>query len=124
VYANAKGMGCIPGRFFALQYYRDTMNMENVLLMVYIALLVLFGAANSVTFRYTYAAWPTKYSVFVNQWTTLLYCVIGSLVLVYKFALTNDITPEMRKFPLHKFALMGGYDGSLFLFCFCRGFGG
>jgi len=110
VYATGTVIGCIPRRFFVAQYYRDTLNLQTVLLILYIVLLVVFGAANSVTFRYTYAAWPTRYAVFVNQWTTLLYCLIGSCVLVYKFTLTNDITPEMRKFPSYKFALMGTFD--------------
>jgi drug/metabolite transporter (DMT)-like permease len=46
-------------------------------------------------------------SVSVSQ---IAYMMIGWPVVWYKMLFTNDITPEMRKFPMYKFAIMGLFD--------------
>jgi drug/metabolite transporter (DMT)-like permease len=53
----------------------------------------------------------SNYAWFNNQFTTLTYCVLAQIITSYKYFFTNDITDEMKAFPVWKFFLFGVFDG-------------
>jgi len=66
--------------------------------------LVTLGCFNFLLLKVTYTAYTDKYGFFVNQGINFLYIVFGVLAFYPRDFLTDDITPEMWKFP-HKVTL-------------------
>eukprot|EP01097_Dermamoeba_algensis_P001945 TRINITY_DN1764_c0_g2_i1.p1 TRINITY_DN1764_c0_g2~~TRINITY_DN1764_c0_g2_i1.p1 ORF type:complete len:564 (-),score=74.63 TRINITY_DN1764_c0_g2_i1:515-2176(-) len=79
------------------------------LLALYLILVILIGTGNRVTFKLMQFA-LTNYSYFVSQLTTFIYVPVSFAIIWFKFSFTNDITPEMTKFPKYRFAVMGLLD--------------
>jgi len=66
---------------------------------------------NSVFRVKMYQAWGTEYTFFRQQLTNFLYNVDASIVVIYLLIFTDEITPEMRRFPIWKLAVLGFFDG-------------
>jgi hypothetical protein len=92
-------------------YWRAKLTPETLRILIYFFLLVLFGIANSVTGRYNQMKFGDRYAWFNNQFTTLSYCVLAQIITSYKYFFTNEITDEMKAFPVWKFFLFGVFDG-------------
>lgn len=98
-------------QLFSAAYWRAKLTPETLRILLYFFLLVLFGIANSVTGRYNQMKFGSNYAWFNNQFTTLTYCVLAQIITSYKYFFTNDITDEMKAFPVWKFFLFGVFDG-------------
>eukprot|EP01095_Lingulamoeba_sp_RSL-Kostka_P004570 TRINITY_DN157_c0_g1_i1.p1 TRINITY_DN157_c0_g1~~TRINITY_DN157_c0_g1_i1.p1 ORF type:complete len:503 (+),score=149.18 TRINITY_DN157_c0_g1_i1:53-1561(+) len=79
--------------------------------MIYMLMLlvIICGTANRVMFKKMLI--PMKnYSFFTNQLTSFIYLpVFWPIVLIFWF-FTDRITPEMKKFPIWKYGIMGCLD--------------
>jgi hypothetical protein len=98
-------------QLFTAAYWRAKLTPETLRIIIYFFLLVLFGIANSVTGRYNQMKFGSNYAWFNNQFSTLSYCILAQIITSYKYFFTNDITDEMKAFPVWKFFLFGVFDG-------------
>merc|ERR1712159_301879 len=89
-------------------YERSQITKPRLYLIVLV--LILLGAANFLLLKICYSAYPSKYSFFVNQGINILYVIFGGAILLPRMIWTNDVTPEMRKYPQLPFFVMGVLD--------------
>jgi len=88
---------------------RFDFSRENVMLGIYLISVILVGTGNRVTFKLMQYS-IINYTYFVSQLTTFIYIPVNGVVLLVKLFFTKDITPEMKAFPVHKYAVMGLLD--------------
>lgn len=88
---------------------KERLSGRNATLAMYLLLVVVVGTANRVTFKIMQYA-TINYAYFDGQATTLIYIPINFAIIFFKMYFTKSITPEMRKFPMYKFAIMGFLD--------------
>jgi drug/metabolite transporter (DMT)-like permease len=81
-------------------------------LFIYFTLLILFGIANNVAGRWNQLKFGDNYAFFNNQFYCLNYAMLAQVMATWKLLCTKDVTPEMRKFPLWKFAMFAFFDAS------------
>jgi len=86
-------------------FWKQQMKKTSPRVVIYFLLLVAFGVANSVSGRFNQVKFGENYAWFNNQFSTLMYCVLAQIITSWKYFFTKDITPEMKAYPLWKFAL-------------------
>jgi len=80
-------------------------------IILILIVMIVFGVANSVLRKKMQNAFGTRYVFFREELTNLMYNLYATAIVLFKLRFTNDITPEMRKFPIWKFAILGFFDG-------------
>lgn len=88
---------------------REKIKGQNATLLLYLFLVVVSGTTNRVTFKLMQYS-TINYSYFDSQITTFFYIPINFAVIFIKMFYTKTITPQMRQFPVYKFAIMGFLD--------------
>ena len=91
------------------KWYHFQFSRANVILAFYLVAVILVGTGNRVSFKIMQNS-IFNYTYFVSQLTTFIYIPVNGFACILKLLLTNDITPEMRAFPLRNFAVMGVLD--------------
>merc|ERR1711934_537104 len=90
------------------EYERSPITKPRLYLIVLV--LIVLGTANFLLLKICYSAYPAKYSFFVNQGINLLYVIFGGAILLPRIIWTQDVTPEMRRYPQLPFFIMGVLD--------------
>lgn len=92
-------------------YVRYYANPKHSFLLLLTAALILVGTANRVFFKKMLIP-MVNYPYFISQLSTTVYIPIFWPVVWALMLFTSRITPEMRKFPLWKFLVMGALDAT------------
>lgn len=82
---------------------------EHLTLGFYLVSVILIGTGNRVSFKIMQYA-TINYGYFISQATTFFFIPINFVIIGLLLMFTDKITPEMKKFPQHKFAIMGLLD--------------
>eukprot|EP00029_Vermamoeba_vermiformis_P012180 TRINITY_DN699_c0_g1_i1.p1 TRINITY_DN699_c0_g1~~TRINITY_DN699_c0_g1_i1.p1 ORF type:complete len:395 (+),score=118.67 TRINITY_DN699_c0_g1_i1:38-1222(+) len=93
----------------------------NLKLTILLVVLIIIGTTNRVTFKrmlnaFTFSPGKTSYTYFISQFTSLIYLPFFWPIVWYLMLFTKRVTPEMRKFPIWKYLVMGGFDAIAGLF--------
>eukprot|EP00741_Cyanophora_paradoxa_P010705 tig00020538_g10347.t1 len=83
------------------------------MLIGFLLVLIVVATSNRILYKMMlnrYAFEGHSYAYFLNQWTVVLYCALAWIIVLYRMYSSGDITPEMRKYPMQRFAGMGLFD--------------
>jgi hypothetical protein len=85
--------------------------------ILYFSLLVITGIANNVAGRWNQEKFGQNYAFFNGQFYVFNYAILAQIMSSYKYFCTKDITPEMKRFPVWKYAMFAAFDAAAaFLF--------
>ena len=105
---QAQEEGGLFGDVIPVQTITPWSNMRLALLLVF---FVACSVVALVARKAMMSAYGSKYVFFRQELTNLMYNVWALLIVGHKLLLTDDITPEMRRFPIWKFCFIGLMDG-------------
>ncbi|XP_049851611.1 crt homolog 1-like [Schistocerca gregaria] len=110
--------------------WKKGLSCKMIALMVFLVLAATANRVsfkvmtNSTVFRIDENGTPISYySTFITQFTTMAFIPIGWAVVLYLSLYTNYITPQMRKFPIWKYMVMGLLDALSGILMVCGGAG-
>mmetsp|Transcript_44015 Transcript_44015/g.71630 ORF Transcript_44015/g.71630 Transcript_44015/m.71630 type:complete len:468 (+) Transcript_44015:218-1621(+) len=88
-------------------------NKQVLKLLFFLLLTMVVAAGNRIQYKKMLNQYRFKshdYAYFLNQFTVVLYCILAWFVVFYRTHVSKQITPEMKAFPMIKFAIMGLFD--------------